>query len=181
MAWEVEDAPKGWSWSRAGTAGVLHWLFPKTRSAGCSAAGMNVVLVPGYFVLLGPSLCSHCCYSFFFCGSSPRFSCFLPSCRQHRTVITGLTFSPDGNFMFSSCLQGTLALYSSVVPKSHVLRVLGKTLGLWVAVFFPPVFVVAQTSQHQSQARCSLLRERGSLENLLSCSVCVYALSVSKP
>lgn len=166
------------SWSHAGTAGVLHWLltFPKTRSAGSSAAGVNVVLVPGYFVFLGPSLCSHCCYSFF-CGSSPRFSCFLPSCRQHRTVITGLTFSPDGNFMFSSCLQGTLALYSSVVPKSHVLRVLGKTLEF----FFPPMFVVAQTSQHQSQARCSLLRERGSLENLLSCSVCVYALSVSKP
>lgn len=128
------------SWSRAGTAGVLHWLFPKTRSAGSSAAGVNVVLVPGCFVLLGPSLCSHCCYSFFFfCGSSLRFSCFLPSCRQHRTVITGLTFSPDGNFMFSSCLQGTLALYSSVVPKSHVLRVLGKTLGLRVA-FFPPNF-----------------------------------------
>lgn len=48
-------------------------------------------------------------------------------------MITGLTFSPDGNFMFSSCLQGTLALYSSVVPKSHVLRVLGKPLELWVS------------------------------------------------
>uniref|UniRef100_U3I5E2 WD repeat domain 90 n=1 Tax=Anas platyrhynchos platyrhynchos TaxID=8840 RepID=U3I5E2_ANAPP len=48
--------------------------------------------------------------------------------KQHRTVITGLTFSPDGNFMFSSCLQGTLALYSSVVPKSHVLRVLGNVV-----------------------------------------------------
>ncbi|XP_075624119.1 WD repeat-containing protein 90 isoform X1 [Balearica regulorum gibbericeps] len=48
--------------------------------------------------------------------------------KQHRTVITGLTFSPDGNFMFSSCLQGTLALYSSMAQKSHVLRVLGNVV-----------------------------------------------------
>ncbi|XP_049647753.1 WD repeat-containing protein 90 isoform X1 [Accipiter gentilis] len=48
--------------------------------------------------------------------------------KQHRTVITGLTFSPDGNFMFSSCLQGTLALYSCMVQKSHVLRVLGNVV-----------------------------------------------------
>uniref|UniRef100_A0A8C3KEF7 WD repeat-containing protein 90 n=1 Tax=Calidris pygmaea TaxID=425635 RepID=A0A8C3KEF7_9CHAR len=48
--------------------------------------------------------------------------------KQHRTVITGLTFSPDGNFMFSSCLQGTLALYSCVAQKSHVLRVLGNVV-----------------------------------------------------
>ncbi|NXX82299.1 WDR90 protein, partial [Urocolius indicus] len=46
--------------------------------------------------------------------------------RQHHTVITGLTFTPDGKFMFSSCLQGTLALYSCTEQKSHVLRVLGK-------------------------------------------------------
>ncbi|XP_074014459.1 WD repeat-containing protein 90 [Numenius arquata] len=48
--------------------------------------------------------------------------------KQHRTVITGLTFSPDGNFMFSSCLQGTLALYSCVAQKSHILRVLGNVV-----------------------------------------------------
>ncbi|KAM6407489.1 WD repeat-containing protein 90 [Rhynochetos jubatus] len=48
--------------------------------------------------------------------------------KQHRTVITGLTFSPDGNFMFSSCLQGTLALYSCMAQKSHVLRVLGNVV-----------------------------------------------------
>ncbi|KAM6114117.1 WD repeat-containing protein 90 [Pterocles gutturalis] len=48
--------------------------------------------------------------------------------KQHRTVITGLTFSPDGNFMFSSCLQGTLALYSCVAQKSNVLRVLGNVV-----------------------------------------------------
>lgn len=40
---------------------------------------MNVVLVPGYFVLLGPSLCSHCCYSFFLWLFSTllMFSAFL--------------------------------------------------------------------------------------------------------
>ncbi|XP_009077103.1 PREDICTED: WD repeat-containing protein 90, partial [Acanthisitta chloris] len=48
--------------------------------------------------------------------------------RQHSTAITGLTFSPDGNFMFSSCLQGALALYSCVAQKSHVLRVLGNVV-----------------------------------------------------
>uniref|UniRef100_A0A8B9M989 WD repeat-containing protein 90 n=1 Tax=Accipiter nisus TaxID=211598 RepID=A0A8B9M989_9AVES len=48
--------------------------------------------------------------------------------KQHRTAITGLAFSPDGNFMFSSCLQGTLALYSCMVQKSHVLRVLGNVV-----------------------------------------------------
>ncbi|KAM9372410.1 WD repeat-containing protein 90 [Phaethornis superciliosus] len=48
--------------------------------------------------------------------------------KQHRAVVTGLTFSPDGNFMFSSCLQGTLALYSCMAQKSHVLRVLGNVV-----------------------------------------------------
>uniref|UniRef100_A0A663LQT0 WD repeat-containing protein 90 n=1 Tax=Athene cunicularia TaxID=194338 RepID=A0A663LQT0_ATHCN len=48
--------------------------------------------------------------------------------KQHRTVITGLTFSPNGKFMFSSCLQGTLALYSCMVQKSHILRVLGNVV-----------------------------------------------------
>uniref|UniRef100_A0A8C3V8G9 WD repeat-containing protein 90 n=1 Tax=Catharus ustulatus TaxID=91951 RepID=A0A8C3V8G9_CATUS len=48
--------------------------------------------------------------------------------KQHRTAITGLTFSPDGNFMFSSCLQGTLALYSLVARKTQVLRVLGNVV-----------------------------------------------------
>ncbi|XP_051487835.1 WD repeat-containing protein 90 isoform X1 [Apus apus] len=48
--------------------------------------------------------------------------------KQHRAAITGLTFSPDGNFMFSSCLQGTLALYSCKAQESHVLRVLGNVV-----------------------------------------------------
>ncbi|POI33813.1 hypothetical protein CIB84_002434, partial [Bambusicola thoracicus] len=48
--------------------------------------------------------------------------------KQHRTRIAGLAFSPDGNFMFSSCLQGTLALYSCVAQKSQVLRVLGNVV-----------------------------------------------------
>lgn len=72
------------------------------------------------------------------CGSffSSLFPHFLPSFRQHRTAITGLAFSPDGNLMFSSCLQGTLALYSFVARKTQVLRVLGKSLGLGLPFFF---------------------------------------------
>ncbi|XP_017600867.1 PREDICTED: WD repeat-containing protein 90-like, partial [Corvus brachyrhynchos] len=63
--------------------------------------------------------------------------------KQHRAAITGLTFSPDGNLMFSSCLQGTLALYSFVAQKTQVLRVLGKTLWLGLPFFF---FLLAQIS-----------------------------------
>ncbi|XP_019363134.1 PREDICTED: WD repeat-containing protein 90 isoform X1 [Gavialis gangeticus] len=48
--------------------------------------------------------------------------------KQHRGAITGLTFSPDGNFMFSSCSQGTLALYNCATKKSHILRVLGNVV-----------------------------------------------------
>nr|XP_034986517.1 WD repeat-containing protein 90 isoform X1 [Zootoca vivipara] len=44
--------------------------------------------------------------------------------KQHRGSITGLTFSPDGNFMYSSCSHGTLALYNSAIQKSHIIRVL---------------------------------------------------------
>ncbi|XP_019395392.1 PREDICTED: WD repeat-containing protein 90 isoform X3 [Crocodylus porosus] len=48
--------------------------------------------------------------------------------KQHRGAITGLTFSPDGNFMFSSCSQGTLALYNCATKKSYILRVLGNVV-----------------------------------------------------
>nr|XP_030140775.3 WD repeat-containing protein 90 isoform X6 [Taeniopygia guttata] len=48
--------------------------------------------------------------------------------KQHRTAVTGLTFSPDGNFMFSSCLQGTLALYRLAARKIQVLRVVGNVV-----------------------------------------------------
>ncbi|KAM7007238.1 LOW QUALITY PROTEIN: WD repeat-containing protein 90 [Passerculus sandwichensis] len=48
--------------------------------------------------------------------------------KQHRTAVTGLTFSPDGNLMFSSCLQGTLALYRLMAQKIQVLRVLGNVV-----------------------------------------------------
>ncbi|XP_042336753.1 WD repeat-containing protein 90 isoform X3 [Sceloporus undulatus] len=44
--------------------------------------------------------------------------------KQHRGSITGLTFSPDGNFMYSSCSRGTLALYNCAIQKSHIVRVL---------------------------------------------------------
>uniref|UniRef100_A0A670JZN3 WD repeat-containing protein 90 n=1 Tax=Podarcis muralis TaxID=64176 RepID=A0A670JZN3_PODMU len=48
--------------------------------------------------------------------------------KYHRGSITGLTFSPDGNFMYSSCSHGTLALYNSAIQKSHVIRVLAFVL-----------------------------------------------------
>uniref|UniRef100_A0A8C3IR94 WD repeat-containing protein 90 n=1 Tax=Chrysemys picta bellii TaxID=8478 RepID=A0A8C3IR94_CHRPI len=58
--------------------------------------------------------------------------------KQHRGAVTGLTFSPDGNLMFSSCSHGTLALYNCAAQKSHVLRVLGN--------------VVSQDAEHSPNA-----------------------------
>ncbi|XP_074866919.1 WD repeat-containing protein 90 isoform X2 [Carettochelys insculpta] len=58
--------------------------------------------------------------------------------KQHRGAVTGLTFSPDGTSMFSSCSCGTLALYSYAAQKSHVLRVLGN--------------VVSQDAEHSPNA-----------------------------
>uniref|UniRef100_A0A803TYR9 WD repeat-containing protein 90 n=1 Tax=Anolis carolinensis TaxID=28377 RepID=A0A803TYR9_ANOCA len=48
--------------------------------------------------------------------------------KQHRGLITGLTFSPDGNFMYSCCSRGTLALYNCAMQKSHIVRVLGEEI-----------------------------------------------------
>uniref|UniRef100_A0A8C3PF90 WD repeat-containing protein 90 n=1 Tax=Chrysemys picta bellii TaxID=8478 RepID=A0A8C3PF90_CHRPI len=58
--------------------------------------------------------------------------------KYHRGAVTGLTFSPDGNLMFSSCSHGTLALYNCAAQKSHVLRVLGN--------------VVSQDAEHSPNA-----------------------------
>uniref|UniRef100_A0A672TSY4 WD repeat domain 90 n=1 Tax=Strigops habroptila TaxID=2489341 RepID=A0A672TSY4_STRHB len=73
-------------------------------------------------------------------------SSLLVEHKQHCTVITGLTFSPDGNFMFSSCLQGSLALYSCMTQKSHVLRVLGNVVA-WDAGSGPDALVVSGDSR----------------------------------
>uniref|UniRef100_A0ABM5EZ39 WD repeat-containing protein 90 n=1 Tax=Pogona vitticeps TaxID=103695 RepID=A0ABM5EZ39_9SAUR len=48
--------------------------------------------------------------------------------KQHRGSITGLAFSPDGNFMYSCCAHGTLALYNCAVQKSHIVRVLANVV-----------------------------------------------------
>uniref|UniRef100_A0A803T0D0 WD repeat-containing protein 90 n=1 Tax=Anolis carolinensis TaxID=28377 RepID=A0A803T0D0_ANOCA len=48
--------------------------------------------------------------------------------KQHRGLITGLTFSPDGNFMYSCCSRGTLALYNCAMQKSHIVRVLANVV-----------------------------------------------------
>ncbi|XP_063573219.1 WD repeat-containing protein 90 isoform X7 [Pongo abelii] len=41
----------------------------------------------------------------------------------HRGAITGLTATPDGRLLFSSCSEGSLAQYSCADPHWHVLRV----------------------------------------------------------
>uniref|UniRef100_A0A803SMR5 WD repeat domain 90 n=1 Tax=Anolis carolinensis TaxID=28377 RepID=A0A803SMR5_ANOCA len=48
--------------------------------------------------------------------------------KYHRGLITGLTFSPDGNFMYSCCSRGTLALYNCAMQKSHIVRVLANVV-----------------------------------------------------
>ncbi|XP_023567203.1 WD repeat-containing protein 90 isoform X2 [Octodon degus] len=41
----------------------------------------------------------------------------------HQGAITGLLVTPDGNFLFSSCSQGSLAQYSCTNSECHILRV----------------------------------------------------------
>lgn len=130
-----EDTPKG---GGAGStqAGALHLLlsFPASCSVGCPGLLqwdpalflLNLFSWILHHVTLNLTTVPSVCDSFF----SSLFPRFLLSFRQHRTAITGLTFSPDGNLMFSCCLQGTLALYRFVAQKTQVLRVLGKTVGL---------------------------------------------------
>ncbi|XP_068921625.1 WD repeat-containing protein 90 [Petaurus breviceps papuanus] len=48
--------------------------------------------------------------------------------KRHRGAITGLAVSPDGKFMYSSCSQGTLALYNCSTQKYSVLRVLSNVV-----------------------------------------------------
>ncbi|XP_039770960.1 WD repeat-containing protein 90 isoform X2 [Ornithorhynchus anatinus] len=48
--------------------------------------------------------------------------------RQHQGAVTGLAFSPDGAYMFSSCTRGTVALYSCSLQKPSVVRVLGNVV-----------------------------------------------------
>uniref|UniRef100_A0A8D2JFH7 WD repeat-containing protein 90 n=1 Tax=Varanus komodoensis TaxID=61221 RepID=A0A8D2JFH7_VARKO len=55
-------------------------------------------------------------------------SALLEEHKYHRGSITGLTFSPDGNFMYSSCTHGTLALYNCAIQKSHTVRVLANVV-----------------------------------------------------
>lgn len=124
---------------------------PRLEHCTCCSVFQQVVVLVALGCYSGILLCSCLIYSFGFFTmlhstsplfplsvipfSLPLFHVFC-SFRQHRTAITGLTFSPDGNLMFSSCLQGTLALYRFVAQKTQVLRVLGKTLGLGLPFFF---------------------------------------------
>ncbi|XP_069066782.1 WD repeat-containing protein 90 isoform X3 [Pleurodeles waltl] len=55
-------------------------------------------------------------------------SSLLVEHKQHRGAITGLLFSPEGNLMYSSCSQGSLALYNSADQHYHVVRVLGNVV-----------------------------------------------------
>lgn len=116
--------------------------FPTSRSVGCpgllQGEHSSVLLCSWLIYLLGFFTVLHLASPLFPLSVIPSslFPRFLPSFRQHRTAVTGLTFSPDGNFMFSSCLQGTLALYRLAARKIQVLRVVGKTLGLGLPFFF---------------------------------------------
>ncbi|KAG8145469.1 hypothetical protein E2320_012001, partial [Naja naja] len=69
--------------------------------------------------------------------------------KQHRGLITGLTFSPDGHFMYSSCTHGTLSLYNCAVQKSHTVRVtaLDVALRLCFAPFPLGPLLVSTSSQ----------------------------------
>nr|XP_045017712.1 WD repeat-containing protein 90 isoform X1 [Jaculus jaculus] len=67
----------------------------------------------------------------FFCGfSSGSLRSFslensgvLVEHTRHRGAITSLVITPDGNFLFSTCSQGSLVQYNCTVPQCCVLRV----------------------------------------------------------
>ncbi|MGH0128105.1 UNVERIFIED_CONTAM: hypothetical protein FKN15_033205 [Acipenser sinensis] len=55
-------------------------------------------------------------------------SSLLAEHKQHRGQVIGLTFSPDGENMYSAGSLGSLALYNSVEEDHHILRVLGNVV-----------------------------------------------------
>ncbi|XP_072871072.1 WD repeat-containing protein 90 isoform X4 [Chlorocebus sabaeus] len=69
--------------------------------------------------------------SIFFCGfSSGAVRSFSLEAAEvlvehtcHQGAITGLTATPDGRLLFSSCSRGSLAQYNCADPQWHVLRV----------------------------------------------------------
>ncbi|KPP58808.1 hypothetical protein Z043_123333, partial [Scleropages formosus] len=72
----------------------------------------------------------------FSCGSSSGTvrvfniadSTLLAEHKQHRGEVIGVTFSPDGECMYSACSSGTLCLYNSSQEDHRILRVLGNVV-----------------------------------------------------
>ena len=48
--------------------------------------------------------------------------------RQHRGKITGLAFNPVGDYLYSACSMGTLALYDASAENYPLLRLLGNVV-----------------------------------------------------
>jgi WD40 repeat protein len=48
--------------------------------------------------------------------------------RQHRGKIIGLAFSPAGDYLFSACSLGSLALYDATADNFPLLRLLANTV-----------------------------------------------------
>ncbi|XP_069124737.1 WD repeat-containing protein 90-like isoform X4 [Argopecten irradians] len=48
--------------------------------------------------------------------------------KQHRGKITGLVFSPTGDYLYSACSSGSLAHYDAMTEKYELLRLLGNTV-----------------------------------------------------
>ena len=71
-----------------------------------------------YFFKIAKDLCVFIAYSL-------AYSCFYY--RQHRGKVTGLAFNPGGDYLYSSCALGSLAMYDTTADSYPLLRLLGNT------------------------------------------------------
>ncbi|XP_025111591.1 WD repeat-containing protein 90-like isoform X3 [Pomacea canaliculata] len=55
-------------------------------------------------------------------------TCLIAEHKPHRGALTGVVFSPNGEYLYSACSQGMLAAYCAADSKFSIIRVLANTV-----------------------------------------------------